>query len=494
MKTLLQYYFLVTFVLIALSQQVNAQWNLVGDAIPGDNAEYQMLKYTEISGDGNVLIAGSTSGIVMVYENSGSSWMKIGETFSDESVLTNLVGECAISGDGNVVAMSGGSFSGNEYVCIFSRSGSDWIQKGDTLYPDGTEMLKFGYAIALSSDGNVIAISALHDNSNTGSVTIFEYDGTTWNLKGDKVFGETSEMMGWSLDISADGNVFIVGSEYHDDGGVASVYAFESDAWELKGSRLIAAESNAHFGASVSINNDGSIIAIGAPKSMDAENYGDDVGYVEVYEFVGTDWQQVGDRFYGNSENSEAGSSVSLNAAGDLLAVGSPGYAIAGGTEARGLVDVLKLYDGIWRPYGNEELPGYSIYGETVDDDEMGTEVSLNASGNTVAIGIPGRDANGITESGVIEVYANANISNDVNQSIVDSNIEVYPTVVTDAFMLYSDNDISLELINVHGICMLKNKFYKGESHIDISHLATGMYFIRIKKNEIYYFEKIIKK
>lgn len=493
MKTLLHYYFLVTFVIIALSQQVNAQWNLVGDAIPGDNAEYQMLKYTEISGDGNVLVAGSTSGIVMVYENSGSSWMKIGETFSDESVLTNLVGECAISGDGTVVAMSGGSFSGNEYVCVFSRSGSDWIQKGDTLYPDGTGMLKFGHALALSSDGNVIAISALHDNSNTGSVAIFEFDGTTWNLKGDKVFGETSEMMGWSLDISANGDVFVVGSEYHDDGGVSSVYAFESDAWQLKGSRLIAAESNAHFGASVSVNGDGSIIAIGAPKSMDAENYGDDVGYVEVYEFVGADWQQVGNRFYGNSENSEAGSSVSLNAAGDLLAVGSPGYAMAGGTEARGLVDVLKLYDGIWRPYGNEELPGYSIYGETVDDDEMGTEVSLNASGNTVAIGIPGRDANGTAESGVIEVYANANISSAVNHSITDVNVDVYPTVVTDAFKLYSDKDINLELMNLQGVCVLNKQFSKGESCIDISHLAAGVYLVRLQKNGIFYSEKIIK-
>ena len=484
------------FFLIALmslsSSVLFAQWNQVGDAISGENTEYQYLKYCEISGDGSTIIAGSTADIVLVYEkNASDDWIKIGDTFTDES-FANLNGEVSINYDGTVVAMSGGAWSSREYVCVYERNADTWELLGDTIVGE-TGNVMFGYSFALNNPGNVIAISATNDNSNTGSVYVYELIGGSWELKGDVIYGETGEMMGWGTDISSDGNTVVVGSKYKSPSGEVKVYEYNAGAWNLKGSPVLGDGSNSHFGSDVSINGDGTIIAAGAPDGKDSEGVIDDIGYVKVYEFVSGDWQQIGNTFYGNSENSQAGSSVSLNAAGDLLAVGSPGYALAGGDEERGLADVLKLYNGIWRPYGNEEFPGYSILGETVDEDNMGFNVSLDAIGSTVAIGIPGRDENAVSESGVIEVYHNGNISNAVRNDLSCDNIRVYPTIVEDFVNIESSKILSVQIFGIDGKLVFEELNFDGNK-IFVKSLKSGLYLIKIRVDGEVVLSKIVKK
>jgi len=483
--------FVLLIIMNVVSSFVFAQWNQVGDAISGENTEYQYLKYVEISGDGSVVVAGSTSGVVLAYEkNVSDEWIKIGDTFTDES-SANLNGEVSINYDGSVVAMSGGGWSSREYVCVYERNADTWELLGDTIVGE-TGNVMFGYSFVLNDEGNVIAISATNDNSNTGSVYVYELNGESWELKGDVIHGEAGEMMGWGTDISSDGNTVVVGSKYKSPSGEIKVYEYSAGLWGLKGSPVLGDGSNSHFGADVSINGDGTIIAAGAPDGKDSEGVIDDICYVKVYEFVSGDWQQIGDTFYGNSENSQAGASVSLNAVGDLLAVGSPGYALAGGTEERGLADVLKLYDGIWRPYGNNDSPGYSIYGSSVDDDNMGFNVSLDAIGSTVAIGIPGRDENAVAESGVIEVYHNGNISNEIHDPMKFENIKVYPTIVTDILNIESDVDITVEIYSTDGKLLIKEESCQN-SKIDFLSLDKGLYLVKINSGAIVYSTKIIK-
>ncbi len=480
-----------TGLILLIFSSLFAQWNQVGDAIPGENTEYQYLKYVEISGDGSTVIVGSTSNLALVYEkNVSDNWVQIGDGFTDES-SANLNGEVSINYDGSIVAMSGGAWSSREYVCVYERNADAWVLLGDTIIGE-TGSVMFGYSFSLNDTGNVIAITATNDNSGTGSLSIYQLNGSSWELKGDIIYGESGQMMGWGTDISTDGNTVVIGSKYHSPSGTVSVYEYDEGTWSLKGSVLTGDGSNSHFGSDVSINSDGTIIAAGAPDGKDSEGIIDDIGYVKVYEFVTDDWQQLGNTFYGNSENSLAGSSVSLNAVGDLLAVGSPGYAVAGGTEERGLADVLKLYSGLWRPYGNEEFPGYSIFGETVDDDNMGFNVSLDAIGSTVAIGIPGRDENAVSESGVIEVYYNANISSNIFENFENVRIKVYPTVVSDVLNIESDSNIMVEIYSVDGKLINKEQIFQN-GQIDIMSLDSGLYLLKIDAGVTVYSTKIIK-
>ena len=72
---------------------------------------------------------------------------------------------------------------------------------------------------------------------------------------------------------------------------------------------------------SVSINAAGDRVAIGAPRN-DGVN-GADSGHTRIYEYNGINWIQLGSDIDGEAAADESGSSVSMNAAGDRVAIGA---------------------------------------------------------------------------------------------------------------------------------------------------------------------------
>ena len=76
-------------------------------------------------------------------------------------------------------------------------------------------------------------------------------------------------------------------------------------------------------GWSVSISGDGSIIAIGSPRN-DAN--GSNAGSVKVYDFDGAIWNQIGQTILGDTVGDESGRGLSLNNDGSILAIGATGY------------------------------------------------------------------------------------------------------------------------------------------------------------------------
>lgn len=75
---------------------------------------------------------------------------------------------------------------------------------------------------------------------------------------------------------------------------------------------LIHGEANGYAaGKSVSLSNDGDTVAIGEPcwKNVD----GDMTGHTRIFNWDGTDWNQVGDDIEGKAAGDQAGVSVSLS-------------------------------------------------------------------------------------------------------------------------------------------------------------------------------------
>ena len=195
-------------------------------------------------------------------------------------------------------------------VYIFTRSGDTWSQQaylkasntGRPANPndpnDWGDGDQFGFSIALSGDGNVLAVGALSEDSNAsginnfafedddtapdaGAVYIFTRTGTTWKqrdyLKSSNNSG--NDRFGFSLSLSASGNTLAVSS--YDEGGSGrgvntipdnlrggsgAAYVFErvNDAWRqttyLKGSQ---ANRNDGMGVAVEISEDGNTIVVG---------------------------------------------------------------------------------------------------------------------------------------------------------------------------------------------------------------------------------------
>ena len=116
---------------------------------------------------------------------------------------------------------------------------------------------------------------------------------------------------------------------------------------------------------------------------------GQNSGHVRIYQYNGTSWLQYGSDINGEAQGDHSGWSVSMNAAGDRVAIGAPDNYGAGG-GARGHVRVYNYNGTWWAKIGSDIDPinGNSSFGY-VYEHELGYSVALNGLGNRVVIGSP---------------------------------------------------------------------------------------------------------
>ena len=86
------------------------------------------------------------------------------------------------------------------------------------------------------------------------------------------------------------------------------------------GSDIDGEAASDFFGRSVSMNSAGDRVAIGAYLNDGA---GTDAGHVRIYEYASSSWSQVQNDIDGEAANDYSGYSVSMNSAGDRVAIGA---------------------------------------------------------------------------------------------------------------------------------------------------------------------------
>ena len=123
-----------------------------------------------------------------------------------------------------------------------------------------------------------------------------------------------------------------------------------------------------HSGHSVSMNAAGDRIAIGAVYN---EGYGQSAGHVRIYEWDGTAWTQLGTDIDGEAGGDYSGNSVSMNAAGDRVAIGA--RLNDGNGQSAGHVRIYEWDGTAWTQLGID------IDGEALGD-QSGKSVSMNAA------------------------------------------------------------------------------------------------------------------
>jgi len=181
----------------------------------------------------------------------------------------------------------------------------------------------FGYNTSISSNGKIVAIGAPFNDSNgsnSGHVQIFEYQDDTWVQIGDDIIGENAgDNMGRSVSLSADGNIVAIGAEKNEEIGFRSghvrVFENQNGNWVQLGEDIDGEAALDLSGTSVSLSEDGTVVAIGAP--------GNDGGYVKVFSYQGNDWVQIGENIEGEATFDLSGASISISANGGVLAIGA---------------------------------------------------------------------------------------------------------------------------------------------------------------------------
>ena len=186
-------------------------------------------------------------------------------------------------------------------------------------------MIFFGSSLSLSADGNIVAISAASTDTNadeSGSVYVYNWDGTSWNITGSIIYGNYwQEKIGWGLSLSGDGLKLAIGSLLHTNKGYVYVYEWLNNEWTRMGNDLSADLAiDYNINKYIDFNNDGTIIVIGSSGHV---YNGINSGGAEVYKWIDNNWKQIGENIYGDAAGDETGFSVSLNSKGNILSVGS---------------------------------------------------------------------------------------------------------------------------------------------------------------------------
>ena len=339
-----------------------------------------------------------------IYINSNNSWTQLGSDIDGEAAfdLSGRNGNLSLSADGTIVAIGayfndgGGSNAG--HVRIFKYDSTSWTQLGSDI--DGEAANDSSASVSLSADGTIVAIGANSNDgggSDAGRVRVFKYDGTSWNQLGNNINGEAdNDGSGNSVSLSADGTIVAIGAISNDGGGSnsghARVFKYDGTSWNQLGSDIDGEAADDQSGFSVSLSADGTIVAIGSPNN---DGTGSNAGHVRVYKYNGNDWTQLGNDIDGEAAGDLSGWSISLSADGTIVAIGA--YLNNGTGSNAGHVRIYKYNGSSWTQLGSD------IDGEAADD-FSGYSVSLNSSGNIVAIGAILNDGTG-SDAGHVRVY-----------------------------------------------------------------------------------------
>ena len=167
---------------------------------------------------------------------------------------------------------------------------------------------------------------------------------------------------------------------------------------QYQGNPSGGAHGNDYFGDATVLSGDGHRLAIGARLAQGSP--GRYYGIVEVFEYSGSSWQQMGTTFYGTSLPARIGQVVTLSFHGTRLAIGVPGGDSDNGVNT-GHVKVYDWDGSSWNEFAHiMNGPG------TAGVDDFGSQVAMTPDGSRLVIGSRNYDFNpSITESGLVRVY-----------------------------------------------------------------------------------------
>ena len=371
---------------------------------------------------------------------------------SNTEARDNFGWAIALSADGNTLAVGAfledsnatgingkqadNSARGAGAVYVFARAEKKWAQQA-YIKPSNTEAGDgFGYAVALSADGNTLAASAYLEDSNAtgvggnqadnsadgaGAVYVFTRAVDVWTQHAYVKASNTSafDYFGERVALAGDGNTLAVGAIGEDsnatgidgnaadnsalDAGAVYVYLRNGNTWiqqaYIKASNAQASNS---FGGAVALSVDGDTLAVGSryeshvikdvdPKSPDKLLR--NAGAVYVFARTGRNWTE---QAYLKASNNDAddlfGAAVALSSDGDTLAVGATGEdSRASGIVGNQAADNSVTESGAVYVYTRAKAEwtqrSYVKSSNTGADDFFGGAVSVSADGNTLAIG-----------------------------------------------------------------------------------------------------------
>ncbi|WP_158655212.1 T9SS type A sorting domain-containing protein [Flavivirga eckloniae] len=418
---------------------------------------------------------GNNSGHVQIYQKTSTGWVKMGNDIEGIAAENRLGYSVSISKDNSTVAIGAPNKNKDAtslgYVSIYKNESGTWTKMGNNI--DGTLLnSEFGASVSLSYDGSIVAIGEPSGKNNnghkTGQVQVYNYNTTSknWELLGNGIYGEEYvDNLGHSISLSSNGNVIAIGAPYNNGSlsdpklsiGSVKVYEYNlsSKDWIQIGLDIDGVANSDYLGASVSLSKDGDIVAIGAT-SIGSK------GYVKVFENISGTWTLIGNVIDGEASSEEAGTSVSLSANGDIVAIGAPSNNENGNDS--GQVRIYKNISGNWQKIGD------GIEGKTPNS-VLGLSVSLSDDGSFIAIGALGH----------VDIYDLSPVLS--SDSFALSQFSMFPNPSTYQTTIKLNKGLTLKKVAIYNNL---GQFIESTQKdvINTSQLSSGLYYVKITTNK----------
>lgn len=245
----------------------------------------------------------ANQGSASIYEFNGTSWVYKQKIWDASGIAADQFGEAvAIAGNYIVIGCPRddiGASANQGSISIYRNNGASWVLMQKITDVAGAANDFFGSSVAIF--GNFIIIGNPYDDISTstdeGSASIYRFNGTNWVLmqKITDLLGETSDRFGSSVAISST-HAFI-GSPYetettgvNDNRGCVSVFFYNGSTWNQV-QRLVPDDilEGDNFGSAVSVS--GNNLIVGASGDDVGSNIGQ--GSVIFFKFSGNIWEEV---------------------------------------------------------------------------------------------------------------------------------------------------------------------------------------------------------
>ena len=263
-----------------------------------------------------------------------------------------------------------------------------WSQLGNSVTPTSNSF----YANDMSKDGTVIIVGERDALSNQGIERVFQYTNNAWTQLGDDLSGNnTGDKFGCSVSINADGSIIAMGT--YGVGGYCKVFEYDVAAdgsWNQLGSDITGG-TTAWFGHSLSLDASGHRLVVG--------DWNPGYGLIEVYDYDSAQdsWSIVGSRIdIPTTSDANFGVKVMLSGDGSTFLGGGNGY-----NSSQGMVAVYKYddtVDGSWNQLGN------ILYGSSTGVTLGEGGIASSYDGSIIAMGEFSNDEAG-TNRGKVYVY-----------------------------------------------------------------------------------------
>ena len=260
---------------------------------------------------------------VRIYEqDADSSWSQVGNNLESETSGVGFGTSVVISDSGDMIAI--GAPIGNYVEIRFFGTFISWTLNIDGFEDDSY----FGASLSLAEDGETLAVGAPHSNNFTGAVHIVDVisrslkhtvEGTTGGGAG------AGDYFGTSATLSKDASTLVIGNTGASAVTTfAQVFRYNSIQDEYLQVGLISDEGTRATGWSIALSSNGEIAVIGMPYDNDS---GNNAGKTIVIT-IGESSLSALATFPGSATGDLSGTSVAVSDDGTAIAIGAVGSTI----------------------------------------------------------------------------------------------------------------------------------------------------------------------